>query len=1085
VRRKVILLVVSFLVLLAAFGIYLTLAGGGRGGRAYRRALRELSELSRQAPRNDSQAMKPWKGTEFRALDRDKDGRLKASYFAPDWERQDDGSYLLIKPSAVLYQPGGQQIRVDGQRGIVYVSTDEAYREDQIGSSRFRIYRGRLEGAVTVLYDRATTAERLPADQRPQDVMRITTEDIEINNEELMLFTNSRVTVVSSEADIAGEGLSIRWNEDPEELRVLRLEHGDYMKVYYVREDEGLLALPGGVAAIAPTEPPALAESAIAVPTAAPATQRGSATRPSETPKATTTVVASAPQPEGPSGGRLGADRRRAQNIYRATFDGDVTVNQGARYIHGADTLSLDFQWESSWEDRQGDKRQRQSATAAAPKTGRGQAAPPAAQPASGPGGAQPTIAPATRSARGEPVLVKWNGPLVITPAGYTDAPSRKNVATSGQGRRVVLSDSRATATCRKFSFRRPAEQGELSGQRDDPVVLTTANGENMVCPVVRFDLQGGTAELAGAGYMTRPAEVAPSGSPTPPESPTTRPVDRIKWDQSVDIRLASDAAGARSGAEAGGQYVKEATFRGNVELVQAGSGDYLRCRELAVSLGREGRTQFIEKAVAAGGVRGRQEDQGISADRLTVNFAPTERPRQGAYGRAVAKDMLAEGNVRVTGKQDAWDWLASADRLEADRPTRTAALYGKPAWINRGQESISGPEIRLAEEEGTAKVVGQGRMTLLADRNLSGQKLSTPRPVEVSWTRQMDYSDRLDLAIFDGNVGLVSGLERMECDRQMRVYFQKQASHTAESGAAAKVARSGDSTAQAEKPAGVLTLGARSYGGRLSRIYADDEVVLKSLRQDKEDRLLGKAELKGKGLVYDAIGKRMDIGRGILFVQDFRSPKPPKAAAERQQPIGGEVESPSQTYFEWARSMRLVMDERMVTMAGDVWMRHYGGDKIVNRAAMERDLKLPPWPQQLPSGRASDLLCDNLVARFAKPPEKQPSASTPPATQPEEDLETGLRLVGAMDVFVATGSVLLVDGLYEVTGERLSYDRSTDIVLVRGYLEGQTPALATVTTRDPPSTTESEWIKWYRRTNAWETGRISGAGARVGSPRK
>jgi hypothetical protein len=93
--------------------------------------------------------------------------------------------------------------------------------------------------------------------------------------------------------------------------------------------------------------------------------------------------------------------------------------------------------------------------------------------------------------------------------------------------------------------------------------------------------------------------------------------------------------------------------------------------------------------------------------------------------------------------------------------------------------------------------------------------------------------------------------------------------------------------------------------------------------------------------------------------------------------------------------------------------------------------------------------------------------------------------LAGALDEFIATGSVLLADGLYEVTGERISYDRATDIVLVRGFLEGQPPTMATVTTRDPPGTLGGEWIRWYRRTNTWETGRISGAGARFGPPGK
>ena len=1113
-RRKVILLIASFLVLLAVFGVYLALAGGGRGAAAHRRALRELSELSRQAPRKDSQAMEAWKGTEFRHLDRDKDGRLKAVYFAPQWERQDDGSYLLIEPSAVLYQPGGQRIHIQGQRGIIYVSTDEAYRQDRTGSTRFRIRKGKLEGSVTVLYDRATAAERTAPDQRPQDVMRITTQDIEIDNEELMLSTDSRVTVVSVEAEISGQGLSIRWNEGPEELRMLRLENGDYMKVYYVGADEGLFALPGGSAAVTPVEPPAVEGSRAAPPAPPHGAQPGNQAKPSETPDTPSSVAATSPPPgkRSPGSAAVAPDRRRrAQNIYRATFHDNVTVDQGARHIHGLDTLAIEFQGEGAWDDRQGGQRQQRASAAASPEAGGVPAAALAMKPASTPGnppaasaptGAEPvaapsvqlgnanarsqsTAAPATQRAGGEPVLVKWTGPLVITPIGYTDAPSRKNVAVSGAGRRVVLSDSQATATCRSFSFRRPAQQGQLSGAQDSPVVLSMPNGEKVVCPVVRFDLQAGTAELAGAGYMTRPTEIAAAETQATPASPTTQPVDRIKWGKSVDIRLASDT-GRRAGSAAAGQYIKEATFHGNVELVQATSGDYLRCQELTASLGRAGTRQFIEKAVATGGVQGRQEDQGISADRLTVNFAAAEQPRQGAYGRAVVRDMLAEGNVRVTGKQDAQDWQASADRLEADRPTGTAVLYGKPASMSRGQECISGGEMHLNEQEGSAKVAGAGWMVLFADRNLSGQKLSAPRPVEITWTRQMDYSDRLGVASFDGNVVLVSKSERMECDRRMRVLFQKPETQPAQRAAdAASKVRGGESAGQADKPAGVLTLGARTYGGQLSRIYADDEVILTSLRQDAEGRLLGKAEMKGKGLVYDAIGRRMDVGKGILFIQDFRPPKPRQRPSEGQQPFGGEVASPSQTYFEWARSMRLVLDERMVTMVGDVWMRHYSGDKIVSRAALERDLKLPPWPQELPSGRASDLLCDNLVARFTESAGQEPPQAATAASQPAEDLQTALRLAGALDEFIATGSVLLADGLYEVTGERISYDRATDIVLVRGFLEGQPPTMATVTTRDPPGTLGGEWIRWYRRTNTWETGRISGAGARFGPPGK
>ena len=1029
-RRRLLLLAASFAVLLAAFGLYLAFAGGGRGGREQRRALQELAEGPRQSPQAEGNASDTWKGTEFRAFDRDKDGRLKAAFFAPQWQRQDDGSYLLIQPSAVLYQKGGQQIHIQGQRGVMYVSSDEVYRQDAIGSSRFRIRRGRLDGNVVVIYDRATAADRSPPDQRPDDVVRIDTEDVEINSDELMLFTNGRVKVVSSEAYISGEGMSIRWNEDPQEIRTLRLERGDYMKVYYVGENQDVLSLPGGAARVSSSESPAAAGGAAT---------RNTATSSTSTVTPTTDNARIASQQTSSPG------HREAQNIYRATFSGDVTVDQGARKIHGADTLSLDFQWERGpLEDSRASPSQRKQSAGSAP----GGAKPPesvaASRPAARMVGSAPTSAPASRPGRGEPILVKWTGPLVINAAGYTDAPSRKNLAASGQGREVVLSDSQATATCRRFEFHQPGGRGELAGEPNAPALLVTANNERVVCPLIKFDLQAGSAQLAGAGYMTRPGKAVETNAPTLP--PVASSIDRIQWQQSVDIQLAGDA---KRGSGLASQYIKQATFHGDVDLLEGASGNRMTCRELTVWPGRKDDKQSIARAVAT-------------------------------------------GDVRATGKQDAQEWLAKADRLEADGAAQSAVLFGQPASVSRGQELVSGPEIHLAQKDGTAKVVGGGRMNLISDRNLSGEKTGAPRPVEITWTRQMEYSDGAGLATFDGAVCLVSGPERMDCDRQMRVVFQKVPKNQAASGgavaAAAKPAEA--KPTEPSKSSGVLTLGAKSYGGQLSHVYADDSVVLGSLRQDDQDRLLGKTELKGKNLIYDAIGRHMDIGRGTLFVQDFRPPRQDRTSQQNAQTVGMEVESPSQTYFEWSRSMRLAMEERMVTMVGDVWMRHYSGDKIVNRTAMERDLKLPAWPAKLPSGRASDLLCENLVARFAAPEPnaaaKAPAvASTGPASQPAEGMEAGLKLVGALDVFIATGSVLMVDGLYEVTGERVSYDRASDIVLVRGFLEGQTPALATVTTRDPPTTTESEWIKWYRHTNAWETGRISGAGTVVGPPSK
>ncbi len=65
---------------------------------------------------------------------------------------------------------------------------------------------------------------------------------------------DSDVTVFSREADILGRGLVMRWNEDPEELRTLKIRNGDLM-VIYEAGDFDVVSLPGsGGEESSPTE---------------------------------------------------------------------------------------------------------------------------------------------------------------------------------------------------------------------------------------------------------------------------------------------------------------------------------------------------------------------------------------------------------------------------------------------------------------------------------------------------------------------------------------------------------------------------------------------------------------------------------------------------------------------------------------------------------------------------------------------------------------------------------------------------------------------------------------------------------------
>lgn len=82
------------------------------------------------------------------------------------------------------------------------------------------------------------------------------------------------------------------------------------------------------------------------------------------------------------------------------------------------------------------------------------------------------------------------------------------------------------------------------------------------------------------------------------------------------------------------------------------------------------------------------------------------------------------------------------------------ADQYGKirtRGHISIGQAMIEGLHITLTRDENTLKVHGQGRMGLPATTSLSGQKLDSPRQMEVAWSESMAF-DGLT-ARFLGNV--------------------------------------------------------------------------------------------------------------------------------------------------------------------------------------------------------------------------------------------------------------------------------------------------------------------------------------------
>jgi len=319
--------------------------------------------------------------------------------------------------------------------------------------------------------------------------------------------------------------------------------------------------------------------------------------------------------------------------------------------------------------------------------------------------------------------------------------------------------------------------------------------------------------------------------------------------------------------------------------------------------------------------------------------------------------------------------------------------------------------------------------------------------------------------------------------------------------------------------------------------ILADQNVVLQTRREDEEKHLLRRVQLKGERLMYDARNSEVNVtGRGTMLSEDYRPPDTSQAKSPEGEESTDNVERPSQTAFEWHKSMQYAQDKRVVALEGQATMVHRSGDKVI----LVDQINKPAWPDKLPVGRKTVLTCERMMAKFAPPAKDKTSATRPttrpttgpttmpasmpatvpttgpttmpasmpatvpttgpttmpatmpttgpttrPATKPTtaaDNLDFGPRL-GRLELFSAMGDVNMRDGWRQVLGQRIIYHRDPDVVIVWGFLPDQPAANASVFYEDPEKGQSQSWsspkIIWYRKDDRIVTEKVTGTGVR------
>jgi len=1045
-KRRVILVVGTLaLCLLLLWVFYVFDTSGGSG--ASRDATGERRS-TRPAVRSSERDKLAGGAAATRIFDREKDGRLRALYKVAEWQGRGDGRFDLLEPDVTMYQADGTRVYLRADEGTIIA--------DEVAGG-YAIHSGRLSGNVRVFFDRAKDPNRSNPEERPEDVVEIRMDHVELDNRQLSITTDSDVMVWSAEADIIGRGLTIHWNENPQELTLLRIEHGESVIIKKMPAGFDVVSVPttGGPA-------PASRPAAKATPTPEPVASAPVATRTAETKPG----KGRARRARTPATSASAPSSRPPRNVYRAEFiadQRDVRVHYGDRHLFGAKKLSLEFEWDRSIvlgeEEPDSTAAGAAGTSEASTQTGTRKSETTAASQ----GTTQPAIRPSEKKA-GDLMIIDWSGPLEITPVRHEPQPNRKRYTVIAEGEMVDLTDPEAQALCQRFEFRSmpgageaaqlDRREGRLIGSARTPVRLLTAGGEEIVAETMVFDSLSEEAHLNGPGYLvtdrgqlgeepapaTRPAEAA-----LPDEE---RPSGRVSWTKGVVAKFDRYETVGDDGEPEAKLYVKEALFDGDVELTQADSDDYIRCDELEVwmKLGVGG-LPYPHRAEARGGVTGRQEGSDLAAEKASLTFARVaDVDSEGkSRFRTRPETLVASGKVHLTTQEQpagesadeqAETIVATCDRLRSElefvrdsvtgktRMQRTAVLFGKPARIEQGPNSLSGPEIHLDERDESARVPGEGTLSFLTRKDFDGGELAEPREVNIAWDKQMEYHGRTSTATFIGGVELDSGPERIECHK-MGLLFEKES----------------PTTRPAEEPdtpvrEGLTPRMERYSSRRISIIRCDGDILARSVRMtgEKTER---RFQVKGDQFIYDAIGDRITMLKpGTMLVEDYRPPRPRKENEQRDETnIAGRAERPSQTYIEWKERMEFMQADRLAIAEGDVIMMHRSGKQVV----LQERLKVPDWPE-LTEGRSSDLRCGKLMARFAEP---DPSASTKPSSE-DDPLDAGAR-VGPLEMFKATRQVTLKDNGREVAAQRVVYDRGGDFARMWGYLEGRRAAIATL----------------------------------------
>lgn len=636
-------------------------------------------------------------GVKLQYADRDDPSRLAAELEADEFRpaqvdgRVEPNLYALRGVQARIFLKSGETVLVESESGQVYMPDREAGPES-----------GHLSGNPRItLYP--------PKEKGEQEVLVAQFDDeLRFNFNYARVETPGRLVVTSPQVEFAGNNIMARLNQRQQRIDVLEVERGEYLR-YKSRTSESATE----------TVADASAKRNAGEEPAAPS--RGSQERDGAEARSADRQAATGAQP---------ATSTAAPDVamYEAVFSDGVTVTQGERTL-SADKLET---WIRLIDHKLPDRtRSKPRATTDAGWLEFAAALPVASVQEQTEAPALAGEAAATENisaADGEPVELRWTGPLRVVPllAGEPEQLANDDVYlrfTAVDAGLVQFGDGVSSGHAAAVNYAATREQLVLLGPGGSVRLASEGQGWMESSRTV-VNLRQGRARVTGPGQVY--------GAEHDPTGPARRE-KFVRWLHEANFAFEMGDDGRMTGE------LTEATFDSGVRAVddrRQAEGDMIVARFGVDANGSRVVEQIeIDAASVTDGVEGM-----LSAKRLVVPFVMSGGDHHDPASVSASGDVyVAQGGKSLTAQslsarlvRDGEDALtatdivaergvhyvegqsiaAEADRLEANGLDSIAVLIGsetKPARVDYQDSVVTGERIEMQDHPQRGRVVGAG----------------------------------------------------------------------------------------------------------------------------------------------------------------------------------------------------------------------------------------------------------------------------------------------------------------------------------------------------------------------------------------